>query len=191
MHQLPDPLAARYSVKEFSEYRFIPGANPHPTEDPTGHSYGTIVEAVSKLDNKNWFRNETYLYGIDLYNFVYWWESHEAFENLWRGLRRESLEADFLQGLIKISAAFLKWHAREQRGIEILYSGGVELLKDVCQEKTIFMGINLMEHIAKVSNHFRSVIADPAVWPDPLKNYPFIVLTRDVLSGREKFSGEM
>ena len=40
----------------------------------------------------------------------------------------------------------------------------------------VYMGVNLTNHIAKVSIHFREVIAHPHKWSDPLIDYPFIVL---------------
>jgi len=81
-----------------------------------------------------------------------------------------------LQGLIKTSAAFLKWHLKNQRGCEILYTGGIGHLQKVLDNSREYMGLNLMNHIARVSLHFREVIAQPNQWPDPLMDYPFIVL---------------
>jgi hypothetical protein len=49
-----------------------------------------------------------YLRGIDLFNFGYWWESHEAWEGLWRACGRRGPAADFLKGLIKLAAAGVK-----------------------------------------------------------------------------------
>ena len=83
-----------------------------------------------------------------------------------------------MQGLIKISAAFLKWHLKQQRGLEIHYVGGIGHLQKVLDNSTDYMGLNLMNHIAKVTIHFREVIAESHKWPDPLLNYPFIVLEK-------------
>ena len=168
----------RYTQTLFPDYRYIPGENPHPTEHPHGHSFGKKADKPERLTLVNWQKNETYLFGIDLYNYAYWWESHEAWESLWRQFPKESLTADYLQGLIKISAAFLKWHGRNQNGLDQLYSSGVEHLLKVCQESTVFMGVNLMEHIAKLSEHFRVAVADHEQWPDPCADYPFILLEK-------------
>lgn len=57
--------------------------------------------------------------GADLYNAGYYWNAHEAWEEVWleadRGLR------NFYQGLIQVSAAFV--HITNNR-----YPGGVRLL---------------------------------------------------------------
>ena len=97
--------------KPFPPYRHIPGVTPHPIRDPRGHSYGIEeVHDAEPLPPELWQQNEDYLYGVDLYNFAYWWEAHEAWEGLWH--QAEDTYRLFLQGLIQISAAFIKYHTR-------------------------------------------------------------------------------
>ena len=43
-------------------------------------------------------------------------------------------------------------------------------------------------HLARVSLHFREVIAQPNQWPDPLMDYPFIVL-ENVPANNERILG--
>ena len=98
----------RYTQIKFPPYRFIPGENPHPTENPRGHSYGKKeLDDTRLFVPEDWSKNEQFLFGIDLYNYGYWWESHEAFEALWRITPHGHVSRDYLQGLIKISGAFL------------------------------------------------------------------------------------
>ena len=61
------------------------------------------------LDPTMWYDCESYLYGVDLFNHAYWWEAHEAWEGPWRAAGRQSATGFFLQGLIQISVARLKW----------------------------------------------------------------------------------
>jgi len=178
MIKAPDEHYHRYSQRPFPPYRFVSGENPHPSEDPRGHSYQRAEEKPGILIPDKWYENETYLFGVDLFNYAYWWDSHEAFECLWKHLARNDPSSDFLQGLIKISAAFIKWNAQQQNGLEILYGGGIDHLQKVLENSSEHMGLNLMNHIAKVSIHFREVIAQPHQWPDPQIDYPFIVLER-------------
>jgi hypothetical protein len=63
-----------------------------------------------------WETCEAYRYGIDLYHQGYFWEAHEAWELLWRAAGRESVEGEFVQALIRNSAALLKAHTGNQRG---------------------------------------------------------------------------
>jgi len=176
MIKAPDEHYHRYSQRPFPSYRFVSGENPHPTEDPQGHSYNMPEEDPGIFKPDRWYENKTYLFGVDLYNHAYWWESHEAFESLWKRLAKDDPTSAFLQGFIKISAAFLKWHLKKQRGLEILYTGGIGHLQKVLDNSSEFMGLNLMNHIAKVSIHFREVIAQPQLWPASQIDYPFIVL---------------
>ena len=70
----------------------------------------------ARVDPAAWKASETYLRGVDLFNFAYWWESHEAFEALWHGAGRRGVEADFFQALIQLAAAEMKWWiARDDR----------------------------------------------------------------------------
>ena len=137
----------RYCSKPFPYYRFLPGVNPHPFESPQGHSYGKFESVVVPLTVTNWFKNETYLYGVDLYNHQYWWESHEAWESLWRRTDDEELTRDFLQGLIKISAAFLKWQKGTPRGVQVHYQGALVHLKNVASRQSVYMGVHLSSFI--------------------------------------------
>src|SRR5262245_4231065 len=79
----PDPAWPRYSATPFPRYRFVPGRSPHPRRDPKGHAYGTAEPKPPPPDPAKWRDNDLYLHGIDLYNFAYWWECHEALEALW------------------------------------------------------------------------------------------------------------
>ena len=174
----PNPPHPRYSTRPFPPYRFILGETPHPTADPEGHSFGKFDEYPGILTPENWPTNEMYLYGVDLDNYAYWWEAHEAFEVLWGEFPRGSLESDFLQGLIKISAAFLKWHMKDHRGVEIHYEGGTGLLSNVAARYPVYMGLDLKAHLEKLEKHFKAVLAGPGEWPDALVDYPFIVLRK-------------
>lgn len=118
----------RYSSRPFPPYRFIPGLLPHPNRDPGGHSYGVESPILEDWTPEEWRSLEPYLYGIDLYNFGYWWEAHEVLEGLWHAAGRTSPNARFVQGIIHVAAAQLNLHrgneaaARRQarRGIDRL-----------------------------------------------------------------------
>lgn len=166
----------RYTQIKFPPYRFIPGENPHPTENPLGHSYGKKEPEIGIFVPENWRTTEQYLFGIDLYNYGYWWESHEAWESLWRVASRRDVSRDYLQGLIKISAAFLKWHLKQLPGLDNLYAGAVQHLLRVRREHPVYMGLNITDHLKKLEYHFKPVLEERR-WSDPLNDYPHIVLT--------------
>lgn len=98
----------RYSDRPFPRYRFVPGETPHPRRHPDGHSFGQPEPSSTAFAIELWRDSETYVFGIDLFNFGYWWESHESFEALWHAFDRQTPEARFFQGLIQLAAAHLK-----------------------------------------------------------------------------------
>lgn len=104
----PDPSFPRWSRGAFPRYRYVPGRSPHPRGDPRGHSRDRPEPRPERLAPADWARSPIYLRGVDLFNFAYWWESHEAFEALWRGAGQRGPEGDFFQGLIQVAASELK-----------------------------------------------------------------------------------
>jgi uncharacterized protein len=98
----------RYSTRPFPLYRFLPGRTPHPRRDPCGHSYGLPEAIPAAFPADQWQTSDDYLYGIDLYNFSYWWECHEVFEGLWHAVGRKSEQGNLFQALIQLAAANLK-----------------------------------------------------------------------------------
>jgi len=173
---VPDFHYPRYTAIVFPAYRYFPGINPHPTENPLGHSFGKKEEVAEKIDPRRWQDNQRWLYAVDLYNFAYWWESHEVLEGFWRAVPKTSVESGFFQGLIKVSAAFLKWASKERRGVQIHFESAMDLLGKAQRQETVFMGIDLKNHREKWQQHFQAVLIEPSTWPAPTKNYPFIIL---------------
>ena len=104
----PDPHWPRYSTRPFPSYRFVPGQTPHPRRNPLGHSYGQPEPKPTLFPADQWQTSEDYLYGIDLYNFAYWWECHEIFEGLWHAAGRDTEQGSFFQAIIQLAAANLK-----------------------------------------------------------------------------------
>ncbi len=119
----PDANFTRLSDRPFPRYRFVPGLNPHPVAHPDGHSYGeeppALVAEAADL-RRDWRLSPHYRFGIDLYNFAYWWEAHETWEGLWRCFAPGDPIRHALQAMIQVSAAQLKRHVGQPRGVEAL-----------------------------------------------------------------------
>src|SRR4051794_21689442 len=92
----------------FPPYAFVPDRFPHPTSDSAGHSLGKEPPVPPQVDPESWQQCRPYLFGIDLYNGGYYWESHVAWESLWIACGRKGTVADLLKGLIKLAAAGVK-----------------------------------------------------------------------------------
>jgi hypothetical protein len=99
-------------------YSFVPGRFPHPVADPAGHSFGVEPAPPAMFDPKQWTASEAYLYGIDLFNAGYYWESHVEWESLWLACGRSGDAADFLKGLIKLAAAGVKHLEAKPAGVQ-------------------------------------------------------------------------
>ena len=60
---------------------------------------------------ERWAEDDAYLAGIKLFNQRQFWESHEAWEEIW--LHCDGIQSEFLQGLIQAAAALLKYQRGE------------------------------------------------------------------------------
>jgi hypothetical protein len=95
----------RLPQKSLPPYAYLPGKNPHPVRDPTGHSYHVApipVAAEASLSS------DAFLWGLDLFNHGYYWEAHETWESLWRVADRDGPLRVLFKGLILLSAAGVK-----------------------------------------------------------------------------------
>lgn len=175
----PHPQVKRYAKEEFPPYRFIPGLNPHPVRDEEGHSYGHEHEPLVYSPPHEWRENPSYLMGVDLYNSAFWWESHEKWEDLWHTTNKQGEHGQFLQGLIQISASFIKWYLKQREGFVRLYDLGMGRLQSVEQKHPQFMGLDLSIHLPTLEAHFKKQLSDESNWYNPLDDYPLIVLDQN------------
>ncbi|MGH7255066.1 MAG: DUF309 domain-containing protein [Nitrospirales bacterium] len=156
----PDPTWPRYSAGPLPPYRYVPGRQPHPRRHPLGHAFGQPEPPWEVFPPEAWRAAETYLRGIDLYNFGYWWESHEAFEALWQAAGRGTLPGRFFQGLIHIAAANLKRATGELEPADRLRQGGVARLRQVPSR---YMGMAVEPFILAVEAYFAGARPIPAL----------------------------
>ena len=136
----------RYSNLEFPSYRHIPGLTPHPISHENGHSFGKKQSKIEELTEKNWSTNEPYLFAIDLFNYAYYWEAHEQLEEFWK-VSNNMQEKKFIQGLIQLSAAYLKWIQGFEEGFQKLSSKGLQKTIDANKYFSNHFGINLITFI--------------------------------------------
>ena len=159
------PSMIRYAPQiPFPPYRFVAGLNPHPVASPLGHSYGQIEEDLPGLTLSNWASHSHYLYGMDLYNFAFFWEAHEALEGLWRKTVLKSTMYLFLQGIIQICGACLKYHLHQVKGVQKLGFAGMDKLSRV--EKSgechngIYLGICLPGYLEALQLFFEPFLPE-------------------------------
>jgi hypothetical protein len=133
----------RYTDRQFPPYTYVPGRSPHPVSNPAGHMHGHEPLAPPPLDPDHWRDSETYLYGVDLFNHGYYWESHEEWESLWHAAGRRGMVADFLKGLIKLAAAGVKSLEEKPTGVTRHTNRAMELLRGVMASEPKFCGLDL------------------------------------------------
>ncbi len=100
-------VAPRYTDYEFPPYTYVPGVAVHPMRADGHQCLGPRYEPLDCFEEQ-WRECATYLWGIDLFNRGFYWEAHEAWEAVWRDMRRDSMAADWCKGLIKLAAAGVK-----------------------------------------------------------------------------------
>ncbi len=160
-----DPGHQRYSGLPFPSHRFIPGLTLHP-------------HTISPLPTLKKGGGGDFLYGIDLFNFNYWWEAHEAWEMVWKTTAKTDDDGKFLQGLIQISAGMIKWWTGNLSGMKKLFKEGLEKLRSIPEQN--LMGLDLKNQIARIQHFEESPSAE---------NYPYIGLQPDPRWPKSKVLG--
>lgn len=102
---------------------------------------------VAALTQENYRQNEGYLYGLDLFNHGYYWESHVWWEALWNEAGRKGEMADFLKALIKLGAGGVKLALSQESVSRGHIERALELLEPLEKNHSQFCGINLMNLI--------------------------------------------
>ncbi|HMV57273.1 MAG TPA: DUF309 domain-containing protein [Nitrospira sp.] len=122
-------LWPRYTDRPLPAYRFIPGRTPHPRRHPQGHSFEQPDPLLRPFEPEHWKTSEDYLWGIDLYNWTYWWEAHEVFEAFWHAYGRHTPAGNFFQALIQCAAANLKRELGHEQATRNLVSRALARLQ--------------------------------------------------------------
>lgn len=139
----------------------MPGINARPAayQATTGPLW---VHHTAAETDRGWPRIEAYRYGIDLYHQGYFWEAHEAWEEVWRQIPHDALPALLLQALIQNSAAQLKTHAGRVRGAANLSRRAYGLIRRVLAGASsgIYMGLDVARLERSMRAHYGPL------WPE-------------------------
>ena len=164
-------------------YTFVPGQTPHPVSDPEGHSYGAPHETPAPVAPDDWQSSRAYLFGIDLFNAGFYWEAHETWEGLWHACGRSGTTADFLKGLIQMTAAGVKVRQGVPRGVAGLGRGAAGLFRKVLDAlapgETRSLGLDVRELV-----HFAEGLAAQPDRPAPAAGSPAVPVFSLVLRPR-------
>ncbi|MCA8993578.1 MAG: DUF309 domain-containing protein [Planctomycetaceae bacterium] len=164
-------------------YTYVPGRNPHPVSHPDGHAYGQEKSDLSAhaVDSNAWSRSERFRRGLFLFTHGYYWESHEEWETLWHILGRNSQEAMFVKGLIKLAAAGVKCLEGNEAGAKRHAARALELLR----ETRSVWGSTEWEVVAQQVSEHLPVIAggSDGVNPAPLAGFTPVPLHGEMSQG--------
>ncbi len=119
-------------------YTYVPGHWPHPNRDPEGHRFDQSLSPAKHLNLTDWETCTRYTEGIELFNQGYYWEAHEAWEEIWRLDGKHGPQGQLLQGLIKIAAAGIKirqGHSKASRSLLTQASKHINKVMDKHPEK--------------------------------------------------------
>jgi hypothetical protein len=178
---LEEELPPRYAPeRELPPYRYVPGVHAHPTAHEEGHSYARAEPDPPYLPAERWAESIEYLYGVDLFNRRFYWEAHEAWEAVWHTCNKSGTQGLFVQGLIQISAALLRWHMGTERGARKLHRDGRAKLERAARESPLeYMGISIATWIDELDRIFARLF-ELAAGTQPAPALPVIHLQRDI-----------
>lgn len=153
-----NPDWPRYSSRPFPAYRYVPGNSPHPRRNPQGHSFGYPEPSPTPCRPEEWSQSEDYRFGIDLYNFAYWWECHEVFEGFWHAVGRKTEQRLFFQALIQLAAANLKRHTRHLNAAENLLRTSLQKFYGI---PPFYMGLDMADLMNRLDAQIATEQAPP------------------------------
>ena len=122
---------------------------------PEGHSHGLAAPSpgpeVGRL-TETWTECASYLLGVDLFNRAYFWEAHEAWEEVWNAVGHTTSPGRLLQGMIQVSAALLKRHLGVPRGASGNFrKAGVNLEAVELECGPVLLGLDIPEWRSRVA----------------------------------------
>jgi predicted metal-dependent hydrolase len=123
-----------------------------------------------------WRDSPDYLYGVDLFNNGYYWEAHEAWEGLWRAAGKVGVTAEFLKGLIKLTAAAIKIREGRSVGAVHLAEGAIGHLEHVAASSgsPTYAGLEIASAI-RTAEGIRSSVRDGTPRSSPIVADPMVL----------------
>jgi hypothetical protein len=149
----------RYSPRGLPPYRFVPGESPRP-----GPAADAPPPPGKGWNPADWRAIEGWLWAVDLFNHGYWWESHEALEELWHAAGRTTPPARFVQAMIHLSAACLNRHRGHRAAARRQAARAVRGLRAARTLGPIVMGVDVAALAVEVARAF----SDPGGTPPRL-----------------------
>lgn len=119
---------------------YVPGQNTHPK-----NSFDGLWSKLDQFGADNWQEATPYLLGFDLYHAGYYWEAHEAWEEVWHLCKKKSPFGPLVQSLIFLTASRLKLRMGQEEQASRMAGRALELINDFEQEE-LLLGICLSSY---------------------------------------------
>lgn len=112
--------------------------------------------------------NERLRAGIDFFNREYFFEAHDALEELWMEAR-EQTQRDFFHGVVNIATGFYHYRMGNLTGMQSQLSKGMHKLSQVPPR---CFGVNMEKLLQEVRPYIQKEFA-PIIFPEPLPKIEF------------------
>ncbi len=106
--------------------------------------------------------------GINFFNREYFFEAHDALEELWMEAR-EQTQRDFFHGLVNIATGFYHYRMGNRAGMQSQLQKGVDKLSQLSAR---CFGVNIAKLLHNVQPYIQKEYLQ-AVFPEPLPKIEF------------------
>ncbi len=120
---------------------------------------------------------DSWLTGIDLYNFGFFWEAHEAWEAVWLALPRDSVEAALVRGCIQTAASLVKLRLGNPKGVQKLSQRSLQTLSQAGEGRVLGILVGTWRHRL---HHFWAPLGEQR-WPH-LETFPRLAIASELES---------
>jgi Domain of unknown function (DUF309) len=181
--------------KSLPPYAYLPGKNPHPVRDFTGHSHH--VEPIPVAAEAS-LGSDAFLWGLDLFNHGYYREAHEAWEGLWQVADRDGTLRTLFKGLNLLSAAGVKIRERKNAAAARHAMRAAALLRQLTKvpdrafERALGMSPAALAECAEAAIRVPADLQGAAPGrPQPVFNFILGANSRRTQSGSQKRNGHV
>jgi predicted metal-dependent hydrolase len=119
---------------------------------------------VEKIENLH----ERIAEGVDFFNREYFFEAHEAFEELWMEAR-EQMQRDLFHGLVNIATGFYHYRMDNRKGLQSQLQKGVDKLSQV---PPLCFRVNIAKLLDQVQPYIQKEY-QRKTFPEPLPKIEF------------------
>jgi pterin-4a-carbinolamine dehydratase len=143
------------NVYKFPINKYVPSINKKPKNHM---DFYHLLSNKHILNEHNFKKHSEFLYGIDLFNAGYFWETHEVLEDVWNQAGRKSELARAVQSIIFFAAAKLKQLKNDNKSATKHFASAKSYMPS---EYKKFLGINLEQYFLEIekNEHNNGVIS--------------------------------